>query len=72
MRGPGWQRWDLALYKTFAIGEHVRFQFRGETFNTFNHTNFSGVSTSSTSGLFGMVTSYRDPRIIQLGGKLDF
>jgi hypothetical protein len=72
VRGPGWQRWDLALYKTFAIGEHVRFQFRGETFNTFNHTNFSGVSTSSTSGLFGMVTSYRDPRIIQLGGKLDF
>jgi hypothetical protein len=30
------------------------------------------VTTSNTSSLFGQVTSYRDPRIIQLGGKLDF
>lgn len=72
VRGPGWQRWDLALYKNINLGERLKFQFRGETFNTFNHTNYSGVTTSSTSSLFGYVTSYRDPRIIQLGGKLDF
>ena len=72
VRGPGWQRWDLALYKNINIGERVKFQFRGETFNTFNHTNYSGVTTSNTSSLYGFVTSYRDPRIIQLGGKLNF
>lgn len=72
VRGPGWQRWDLALYKNFNIGDRLKFQFRGETFNTFNHTNYSGVTVSNTSSLFGDVTSYRDPRIIQLGGKLDF
>ncbi|HVT96539.1 MAG TPA: TonB-dependent receptor [Acidobacteriaceae bacterium] len=72
VRGPGWQRWDLALYKNINIGERVKFQFRGETFNTFNHTNYSGVTVSNTSSLFGYVTSYRDPRIIQLGGKLNF
>ena len=72
VRGPGWQRWDLALYKNVKFGERATFQFRGETFNTFNHTNFSGITTSNTSSLYGMVTSYRDPRIIQLGAKLDF
>lgn len=72
VRGPGWQRWDLALYKNIAIGERVKFQFRGETFNTFNHTNYSSISTANTSSLFGQVTAYRDPRIIQLGAKLDF
>jgi len=72
VHGSGWQRWDLALYKNFNIGEHAKFQFRGETFNTFNHTNYSGVTTANTSSLFGQVTSYRDPRIIQAGGKLDF
>ncbi|MFP5227363.1 MAG: TonB-dependent receptor domain-containing protein [Acidobacteriota bacterium] len=72
VRGPGWQRWDLALYKNINLGGRVTFQFRGETFNTFNHTNYSGVTTANTSSLYGQVTSYRDPRIIQLGGKLDF
>lgn len=72
VRGPGWQRWDLALYKNFKLGERATFQFRGETFNTFNHTNYNSINTSNTSSLFGMVTSYRDPRIIQLGAKLDF
>ncbi|HEY1498876.1 MAG TPA: TonB-dependent receptor [Acidobacteriaceae bacterium] len=72
VRGPGWQRWDLALYKTVNLGERAKFTFRGETFNTFNHTNFSGVSTSNTSATYGQITSYRDPRLIQLGAKLDF
>lgn len=72
VRGPGWQRWDLALYKNVKFGERATFQFRGETFNTFNHTNYNLISTSNTSSLFGTVTGYRDPRIIQLGAKLDF
>jgi hypothetical protein len=72
VRGPGWQRWDLALYKSFRMTERASLQLRAETFNTFNHTNFSSVSTSNTSGTYGQVTGYRDPRLMQFGAKLDF
>ena len=72
VRGPGWQRWDLALYKNFKIGERVTTQLRAESTNTFNHTNFDSVSVSSTSAPYGQITGYRDPRIVQFGAKLDF
>ncbi|HYK36496.1 hypothetical protein [Alloacidobacterium sp.] len=47
-------------------------QFRTDSTNMFNHTNPDGISTSYTSSLFGKVTSYRDPRILQLALKLYF
>lgn len=70
VRGPGYQRWDMSAFKNFQIGERVRLQFRGEMFNIFNHVNYSGVSVSFGSSVFGTVTSFRDPRIVQLGLKL--
>ena len=72
VRGPGYQRWDLSLLRTFTIYEALNLQFRGETFNTFNHTNFDAVGISDTSGTYGQITGYRDKRIIQLGLKLIF
>jgi len=72
VRGPGAQRWDVSLFKNTHIGEHLNAQFRFETFNVFNHTNFYGVTTSFSSGTFGKITSTRDPRILQLGLKLNF
>ncbi len=70
--GPGFQRWDLSLFKNFTFHERFRFQLRGDAFNVFNHTNLSAVSTSFTSTLFGQVTGYRDPRIVQIAAKLYF
>ncbi|MBS1821856.1 MAG: TonB-dependent receptor [Acidobacteria bacterium] len=72
VNGPGFQRWDLSLFKNFKVWENSSFQFRAETFNTFNHTNFDAVSTSTTSGVYGQVTATRDPRIMQLGLKFNF
>jgi hypothetical protein len=70
--GPGAQRWDVSLFKNTHIGERTNLQFRFETFNVFNHTNFYGVRTSFSSGTFGRIISTRDPRILQLGLKLNF
>lgn len=70
--GPGFQRWDLSLFKNIKITERVSTQFRAEAFNVWNHTNFDGVGTSLGSSSFGKVTSTRDPRIVQLGLKLNF
>lgn len=70
--GPGVQNWDLAAIKNTNIGEHVRFQLRGEFFNAWNHANFSGVDSGLGDTNFGQVTSTHEPRRIQLGAKLYF
>jgi hypothetical protein len=72
VNGPGFNNWDLAAIKNIKISERFSTQFRAEFFNAFNHTSFLGVSTNVNSSLFGQVTSVHDPRIIQLGMKLNF
>ncbi len=75
IRGPGYQSWSLSLSKNvlFGVDNRFRLQVRGEASNAFNHTNLSGIgSTNNTSTLFGTISSFRDPRIIQIGAKLYF
>ena len=73
VRGPGFWRTDLSLFKNIKFTERVTGQLRWETFNTFNHTNpICCGSLNVTSTLFNRVTSTRDPRIMQLGMKLNF
>lgn len=73
VRGPGFWRTDLSLFKNIKFTENLTGQLRWETFNTFNHTNpICCGSLSVTSTLFNKVTSTRDPRIMQLGFKLNF
>jgi len=73
VRGPGFENWDVSLKKSFAIGERVNLQLRGETFNFLNHPNPDGFgSTNITSSLFGQITTFRAPRRIQIAAKLTF
>jgi hypothetical protein len=72
VRGPGFGRWDLSLFKNTKLTERVNLQFRAEAFNVWNHTNWSGVDGSMDNGTYGQVTSARDPRNIQFGLKLQF
>ena len=73
IRGPGFWRTDLSLFKNMKFSERFTGQLRWETFNTFNHTNpICCGSLTATSSLFNKVTSTRDPRIMQIGMKLNF
>ncbi len=72
IRGPGYWRVDMSLFKTFKFTESTNLEFRFETFNVLNHENFSTVNTTFGGSLFGQVTGSRDPRQIQLGAKLHF
>jgi hypothetical protein len=48
-------------------------QFRVEAFNLFNHTQFNNPGGNYTnSSAFGIVTSAKDPRIMQLAAKYQF
>ena len=75
VRGPGLIRTDLSISKNLRFGadQRFRFQLRGEATNVFNHSNPTGFGTAlSTPTTFGVITAYRDPRIIQLGAKFYF
>ena len=59
---PGFQNWNLGLFKRFAINERMGFQFRAEAFNFINHPNWGGgsgggVNFNPTSSTFGKVTT---------------
>ena len=53
---PGFQNWNLGLFKKFAIGEKMGFQFRAQAFNAFNHPNWGGANFNPTSAQFGQIT----------------
>lgn len=72
VRGPGINNWDISLFKNIRFNERLRLQIGIETFNTFNHPQFEGVGGGIDSATFGVVTSARDPRLVQLRAKLSF
>jgi hypothetical protein len=75
VRGPGFFNLDASLLKNFNISKEGRwkFQLRAETFNTLNWVNPNGfASLNSTATNFGVISSTRAARRMQLGAKLNF
>ena len=71
--GPGFNNWNLGLFKQFAISERTGFQFRAEAFDAFNHPNWNGPGYNPTSSNFGKVTSKsNDVRNLQLSLRYYF
>jgi hypothetical protein len=70
--GPGLNNFDMALAKTTRITESKELQLRFEAFNLFNHAQFSNPTGEINSSQFGLVTSARPARILQMGLKFLF
>ncbi len=71
--GPGFQDWNLSLFKTFVVNERARFEFRAEAYDFPNHPNLSTPNFTPTSSQFGMVTSKTNlARNLQLSLRLVF
>ena len=70
--GPNRVNFTTSLYKSFAFTERAHFEFRLESFNTFNHTEPNGIGNTLGNSNFGTVTSFYDPRALELGGKFIF
>ncbi len=70
--GPGLNNFDMALLKTTRITESKELQLRLEAFNLFNHAQFQNPTGEINSSQFGLVTSARPGRILQLGAKFLF
>ena len=85
---PGYQNWNMGLFKTIPVNERLRFQFRAEAYNVWNHPNWcgnSGCSGTTNIGLnptnaatFGKVlskgsgSSGSGERNLQLSLRLEF
>ncbi len=73
VRLPGWWRTDLSLFKNIKFTERFGGQLRFESFNAFNHLNPICCASFATSNAnYNRVRDARDPRILQLGMKLNF
>ncbi len=84
IREPGEFNIDLAITRTFPIRERLRFELRGEAFNFLNHTNFNAPNTGLSvqadargqavfnSPGFGLITSAKSSRFIQIVARLEF
>ena len=74
LEGPRLSDFDMAVYKDFHLYERASLEFRAEAFNVFNHTNFNnpGSSWTTTSTSFGVITSAKDPRVMEFALRLQF
>ena len=84
VRGPGFQKVDLAMFKDFALTEKVTLQFKAEAFNFTNTPRFgnpaanvssmavnaAGVVTNANN--FMAITSASDERKFRFGLRLSF
>jgi hypothetical protein len=70
---PGFNNWNLGLFKKFAFNERTGFEFRAEAYDAFNHPNWSAPSYNPTSATFGKVTGKtNDVRNLQLSLRFYF
>lgn len=77
---PGFENCDFSMSKSTVIKEKVKIQIRVEAFNLLNHVNLgypnagfsAGANGYNNSSTFGTIVSARNPRLGQLGLKLNF
>ncbi len=68
LRGPGYENWDMSLFKNVPIRDRANVQFRAQLFNAFNTPWFAGPNTALGSSNFGKITAQANfPRYLQLG-----
>ncbi len=70
MLGPSSWNQDLSAFKYFTITERVRLRMSGDFFNAFNHPQLN--NPNSVTGLINLSSQPNDPRIIQVGARLEF
>ena len=72
VRGPGFWRTDLSLFKNIVITGAHRLQLRVEAFNVFNQVRFSDPGRTAGAATFGRITQAEDGRVVQLALKYSF
>lgn len=72
VRGPGFQRTDVSLFKNITVASRHRVQLRIEAFNVFNQERFGQPGNQIGTPNFGVLTTAEDGRVVQLGLRYTF
>jgi hypothetical protein len=72
LRGPGIVTTDLTLEKAIAVSDRTRVDVRVEAYNLLNRVNFNIPGNTLGAADFGVITSARPARTVQLGARLSF
>jgi hypothetical protein len=70
LRQRGFFNWDFTAHKEFRLQEHLRLQFRFESFALTNTPRFGQAGATLGTSTFGRITSADTPRNLQFGMKL--
>jgi hypothetical protein len=76
--GPGYERFNMSLFKDFIVRENKRFEFRTDIFNLFNHPSYANPSAgiTATSGAITAPVAFQtntpDARFFQFSLKFLF
>ncbi|HTZ49844.1 MAG TPA: carboxypeptidase regulatory-like domain-containing protein [Verrucomicrobiae bacterium] len=71
-RGPNYVDFDMALFKTFDVGERFRFGLGAQAFNVFNHPNFTLPDAEVGSPQFGQILGMQGVPTSPYGNFLGF
>jgi hypothetical protein len=72
LRGASLVTTDVTLEKSFHFTERWRFDLRSEFYNVLNHANFNVPGSTLGAADFGVVTSARPGRQVQLAGRVSW
>jgi hypothetical protein len=73
IRGDGQSLWNLSAIKYFPITETIRFELRGECFNSLNHPNLNDPNVTPTAAGFGQITAQDGfAREFQVAARIHF
>ncbi len=72
LRGARVVTTDFTLEKSVRVKERVRLDVRGEFYNLLNHANFNVPGATFGAADFGLVTSARPGRTVQLAARASF
>ena len=71
-RAAGIVNFDISVQRSFRITERIKFELRGESFNTFNRTNLGLPARVFGAAGFGVISSSGPARSIQGGVRTPF
>ena len=72
LRGPVFITTDLTVEKGIRVSEKVRLDLRAEAYNVLNRTTFNVPGSVLGAADFGVISSARPARTLQLGARLSF
>jgi hypothetical protein len=72
LRGAKTNVWNASFFKTFAMGERARTEFRFESFNFLNHPIWATPGTTLNTATFGVSAAKNGNRTAQLALKVIF